>query len=212
MRVRFVSAGGGGHRTNERDRTNLAEVIDLRSRLVSQTAVTPESRRSTEQASGDVFETRDLSEDAVRILARRALSAAELRDRLTQLGHAINDIEQLIESFVERHYLDDDSLARTLCEKLRTSKRASRAEIRRQLASRGLTAASIETALADLDVADDEELLYEIARDRATRLTSLDREVATRRLYGFLARRGWSGASLTRIISEVLDEAFGEAR
>ncbi|MBL3698470.1 regulatory protein RecX [Leucobacter luti] len=144
-------------------------------------------------------------DDGVRLLARRARSSGELREELLRLDHAAAHVDVLIDEFCESHYLDDLGLARTVTEKLRTAKRASRSQIRMKLRERRLADAIIDEALGELD--DDEEftLLRDAAVARASKLGGLDRQVAERRLLGFLARRGWSGEPAMRAVKAALD-------
>ncbi len=149
--------------------------------------------------------TRTANEDAVRLLARRARSSGELRSELIALGHDPNEADDVIDEFVRSLYLDDLGLARVVTEKLRESKRASRAQIRQKLRERKFEDEAIETALGELD--DDEEfaLLRRTALERARRLGGVDRQTAERRLLGFLARRGWSGEPAVRAVRDALD-------
>lgn len=149
--------------------------------------------------------TRTANEDAVRLLARRARSSGELRSELIALGHDPNEVDDVIDEFVRGLYLDDLGLARVVTEKLRESKRASRAQIRQKLRERKFEDEAIETALGELD--DDEEfaLLRRTALERARRLGGVDRQTAERRLLGFLARRGWSGEPAVRAVRDALD-------
>ena len=173
-------------------------------------ATEPGSRRASGD-SGDAERAR-CSEDGVRLLARRARSSDELRAELTALEHDPHEIEDVIAEFEASLYLDDDGLARNLAAKLRETKRASRAQIRRKLRERKLPDTAIEEALGELD--DDEEfaLLRETAAQRAEKLTGLDRQTAERRLLGFLARRGWSGEPASRAARDALDLAGTQAR
>ena len=202
MAVRFTPAPEPKPRPN---RDNLAEVIDLRARLVER-SIAPEPPEP------EVEKLPDPRQEAMRMLARRALSSRELSDKLQERGHAERDIAEIIDNFIESHYLDDTALARTICEKLRSTKRASIGHLRRELLKRGIPATSIEQVLSEIDDEEEDQLLWEVARDRARRLTSLDRVTAERRLFGFLARRGWSGSNVRRVTSAVLDEALGDAR
>src|SRR5690606_33269777 len=105
----------------------------------------------------------------------------------------------------------DIGLARVMTEKLRDSKRASRAQIRRKLRERRLSDDVIETVVGELDEEEEQALLLQTAQDRARRLTGLDRVTAERRLLGFLARRGWGGEPALRATRAALDECTGEA-
>lgn len=212
MVVRFVP-NPEPRETPATSREDLAEVIDLRARMIPRDDLEAAKTRHPSGKTGPqpvisartVEPVRDLQEDGVRALARRALSSGELRRKLMSLGHPELEVDDLIASFEASHYLDDLGLARTLTMKLREGKRASRLQIRRKLTERLLPSQTIEEVLGDLDEQDENELLEAAAHERAQRLASLDRVVAERRLLGYLARRGWSGSRATAIAREALD-------
>lgn len=157
------------------------------------------------EAGTDESDRSSAYDDGVRVLARRARSSGELRDELQRLEHPAHEVEAVIDEFEQSHYLDDAGLARAVTEKLRETKRASRAQIRVKLRERRLPDAIIEAALGELDVDEEFALLRETAQDRARKLGGLDRQTAERRLLGFLARRGWSGEPAMRAAREALD-------
>ena len=148
---------------------------------------------------------RSAAEDGVRMLARRACSAGELRRELTRLGHDVREVEETLLEFESSLYLDDLGLARSIAESLRERKRASRMQIRMKLRERLLPDGVIEEVLGELDDDEEYELLRVAAQERARRLGDLDRQTAERRLLGFLARRGWSGERASRAAKEALD-------
>ena len=142
----------------QRDRADLAEVIELRSRLnqdrpdqdrLDQDRLDPD-RLSVARAelsdieeaiSDDKATSADISHervssaesDAVRLLARRARSSGELRRELQALGHSSVEVDGVIFRCEANLYLDDLGLARVLTENLRDRKRASRSQIRMKL-------------------------------------------------------------------------------
>ncbi|MGK0742242.1 regulatory protein RecX [Leucobacter sp. Z1108] len=212
------------------DRPDLAEVIELRSRLpeairagvetqyaprlnppfVSESEIGSEPGIESEYAGEPGFESesapeRSTQEDGVRLLARRALSSGELRRDLLNIGHPAWDIDAAIDEFVASLYLDDLGLARRVTESLRERKGSSRSQIRMKLRDRLIPQGVIEEVLGELD--DDEEfaLLRTAAAERARKMSGLDRQTAERRLLGFLARRGWSGEPASRAAREALD-------
>lgn len=225
MAVRFLPEREAPENVPERDRGDLAEVIDLRSRLtrVPETDEDPVAslraaleraaierstagRRAAEQgaAEADGGPARTAAEDGVRLLARKSRSSGELRRELSALGHDTPDVEAVLLEFEGNLYLDDLGLARVLAEGLRERKRASRAQIRAKLRERLLPDGVIETVLVELDDEQEDELLRAAAEERARRLRGLDRQTAERRLLGFLARRGWSGEPAIRACREAL--------
>lgn len=211
MVVRFLPSAEGQPVEPIHDRQNLAEIIDLRSRL-------PRAQREPDRASTDsvlntvsntvhaqVPVSSTAFEDAVRLLARRARSSGELRRELSELGHDVHDVDAVVLECESSLYLDDLGLARVLSEGLRARRRASRSQIRMKLRERLLPDGVIEEALGELDDDEENELLRQAANDRARKMQGVDRQTAERRLLGFLARRGWSGERAVRVAREALD-------
>lgn len=207
MAVRFLPERGESAASASGDRVNLAEVIDLRSRLPRVVAPAASEEQSALEEAPDDPLPRSANEDAVRLLARKALSSGELRRELEALGHERAESEMVIAEFTESLYLDDAGLARLLAEGLRERARASRAQLRAKLRTRLLPDAVIEEILGEIDEESEDELLRATAQDRAAKLRDLDRQTAERRLLGYLARRGWSGESAIRACREALDAA-----
>ena len=207
MAVRFLPQPVEGRSAPQPgDRVNLAEVIDLRSRL-QPVATEAEARLET---GSEPEHVRTAMEDAVRLLARKARSSGELRRELHALGHDHAEVDGVVLECETRLYLDDLGLSRVLAETLRARKRASRSQIRLKLRERLLPDGVIETTLGELDYDEEHELLRAAASERARKMGGLDRQTAERRLLGFLARRGWSGERAVRVAREALDR--GELR
>lgn len=254
MAVRFLPGPEASSTPAREDRADIAEVIELRSRLPRLTRQSPpaavdqampggvvERDRSRDTADpgtlGAVLELKmapDADADAeglgegdgegegplsfdeafeackadgVRLLARQARSSGELRDGLLRLEHDRSVVDEVIDEFERSLYLDDVGLARAATEKLRESKRASRGQIRTKLRERQIRDDVIEAVLGELDDEQELELLRDAAAARAQKLQDLDRQTAERRLSGFLARRGWSGEQVSRVVREALDDA-----
>lgn len=210
MALRFLPLPDADAPPPARERDNLAEVIELRSRLslptgdaLAEVAAAVPAERPL-QAPPRASRT-DAGEDGVRLLARKARSSGELRRELLQLGHDSRDVDAVVLEFEGSLYLDDLGLARIVAEGLRERKRASRAQIRVKLRERLLPDGVIEEVLGGLGDDEEDELLRAAAADRAGRLAGLDRRTAERRLLGYLARRGWSGERAARIAREALE-------
>lgn len=207
MAVRFLPAPHERTHAQREEREDLAEVIEFRARVKRPEPEAPLDASVTEQETGPTaYQT------AVKLLARRALSSGELHRALCEAGYEAIQAEEAVAECEASLYLDDVGLASSVTQKLRESKGASQAVIRRKLRERLFADAAIEAALAELDADDELALLTQTARDRARRLEGLDRQTAERRLLGFLARRGWSGEKATRAAREALDSLGGEKR
>lgn len=194
------------------ERGDLAEVISLRSRLITRDGDTTRAtgEGSVAEPEPDDAPKQSAYEDGLRTLGRRARTRGELQEDLLNKSHDPAEIEAVLDEFERSYYLDDIGLARVMTEKLRGSKRASRAQIRRKLRERRLPDDVIETVVGELDEEEEQALLLQTAQDRARRLTGLDRATAERRLLGFLARRGWGGEPALRATRAALDGSGGE--
>ena len=231
MAVRFTPSDPV--KTSVPDRSNLAEVIDLRSRLLDQgetqqPAVTRQAKilnlktaLETPKLGADKTATNSAGEDpadseaaqqevlsaAKKALAKKQLSSAELEKTLTAKEFDPGLIATVIAEFETRNYLNDADLAKRLCEKLRSQKGYSRAQISQKLRARLLPPAVIAEVTEQLDQQDETELLLKAASDRAAKLKQLDYQTAERRLLSYLARRGWSGQQVYETVKLALAEA-----
>lgn len=145
---------------------------------------------------------------ALRLLSARARSVRELRDRLHKKSLNPQDISQCLRWLEERGLLNDEEFAGALVrDRLRFSPR-SPFLLKRELKEKGVAPGLAETVVER--VCSEEGLsasdLAQIAAEgwvrkqgpgiRANLIESHfspEREKARRRLYGFLARRGFAG-------------------
>ena len=158
----------------------------------------------------DPEQVRVAAEEAlVRKLRSRSLSVSEARQVLR--GHGIDaaQIDEVIDDFLRRSYLDDAALAQTLVTSGAERKGQGRVALSRSLAQRGIPRDVIATALDELPD-DDAERALDFARTKARSLSRLDHDTALRRLVGQLSRRGYNGAVAMRAAKTALGEtSFG---
>ena len=129
---------------------------------------------------------------ALRRLARRDHSEAELRRALAERGHASEEIEDALMRLHEQHYLDDDLFAERFARSRLTHRGHGRAKIRQGLRQRGLSKEQIEgglkAALADVS---EEEVLDKLARRYWKQHGQVEAGRRLPRLWTFLLRRGF---------------------
>jgi regulatory protein len=145
-------------------------------------------------------------ESLVRKLRSRSLSISEAR--LVLRGHNLDrsQIDDVIEDFCRRGYLDDAILAEQLVISGIERKGQGRIALSRALAQRGIPRDVIDIALGDLPD-DDAERALEFARTKARSMARLDFDTALRRLMGQLARRGYGGSVAMNAARTALNEA-----
>jgi regulatory protein len=160
--------------------------------------------------AGDFVEAYDR---ALNLLAFRARSSRELHRRLVQKGTPPERAEQVIAKLRDAGLIDDADFARQLT-RSKLAGGSSRRRVHQELFKRGV---SREVAHAAVDeVVEDEGLSDETSIERVARkkwrtLAELDPPTRRRRLYGFLARRGFDSDDVSRMVrlleGEVADAA-----
>lgn len=135
-----------------------------------------------------------------RVLARSPKSAQECDAHLranTELDEAQRG--EVLDRLRCYGYLDDERLAERLVTGKLARKGLGGAGMARELRQRGLESDVIDDALESADTSDF-DLALELATKRARSLRDLDPEVARRRLYGYLGRRGFSGSVVSQVV------------
>ena len=135
---------------------------------------------------------------ALRRLARRDHTEAELRRGLTRDGFPADVVDATLARLRTEKYLDDQGFASRFTRSRVTHHGLGRNRIRQALRARGLSRAIIETGVAEaLRDVSEVEALEHVAR-RYWRQHGRDEPVRRiRKLWGFLLRRGFP-ARLTR--------------
>ncbi len=141
---------------------------------------------------------------ALNLLGYRARSEGELRERLSRHGYAPETVEAVIGRLGELAYLDDEEFARQ-----RAQEKARKYGPRR--VSADLMKSGVGRDLASRAVAEEFEGRSELADARsaaARRYNGGGSEAEARRVYGFLARRGYSAG----VCAEVAKQHRGPAQ
>jgi regulatory protein len=193
MTVRFLPTQAEGPHDTQPEREEIAEVVELRTKLV----IEPEKQ--------EPHPSLPPMEKAVRLLARKPLSMGELDRALRRENYADDQVEEVVRECISRSYLDDVALAERIVEKSELRKKLSRSALKRELSLRLIPAEIIDAVLASNSDESELETMREVAEKRARQLSSLDRATAERRLVSYLARRGFGGSNLYRVVSDALN-------
>jgi len=140
-------------------------------------------------------------------ITRRGQSRAEIGDLLLRREVNVCVVESELDRLEGVGLIDDRALAADLVERLRTRKKLGPSALRNELMRRKIDRDAIEEALSEAaEDEDGDDLVTELARDRARRLGGLDRSTAERRLVDFLARKGHGGSTAREAARRALDE------
>lgn len=151
---------------------------------------------------------------ALNLLAVRARSASELARVLVRKGEEKPHVEWAVTRLVEQGLLDDAAFARAFTRAKVVGGKQSRRRVQQELArkgvSRALTDDAIDTVLEE-EAVDQRAIVEEAARKKLRSLAGLDPVVQRRRLYGFLARRGYEVDDIRSVLDGIGSSLAGEA-
>jgi regulatory protein len=127
-------------------------------------------------------------------------STEEVRRHLLAGGFPDSVIEEALARLSQQGLLDDDAFARAWTESRRLHRPRSRGLIRKELREKGITLEVADRATADIE---DDATALELARRHAAHLTGLDRTTFLRRLSRYLYARGFSHATVARVLARL---------
>jgi regulatory protein len=143
---------------------------------------------------------------ALNMLAFRARSSRELAQALQRKGEQRTHVDWALERLTEQGLLDDAAFARSFARTKVVDGKQSRRRVQQDLArkgvSRSLSDEAIDTVFEE-EAVDQHAIVQDAARKKLRSLGGLEPAVQRRRLYGFLARRGYELDDIRRVLSEI---------
>jgi regulatory protein len=143
---------------------------------------------------------------ALNMLAFRARSSSELARSLQRKGEEKPHVDWAIARLKEQGLLDDAAFARSFARTKVVDGKQSRRRVQQDLArkgvSRSLSDEAIDTVFEE-EAVDQRAIVEEAARKKLRSLAGLEPAVQRRRLYGFLARRGYELDDIRSVLSVI---------
>lgn len=149
---------------------------------------------------------------ALRLLEYRARSASELRRQLLRKGAPSDDVDAAIDKLRDQKLIDDDGFARQFARSKVLGAGASRRRVVQELGRKGIGRDVAERALEELHDADGVDVsgaIHRVAKKKWTSLAKLDDVTRRRRLYAFLARRGFDPDEIRGALQRLGEEIDG---
>jgi regulatory protein len=170
-----------------------------------------EARMAALEAEGAALRTYDR---ALNMLAFQARSSRDLQRKLVQKGEEPALVDAAIARLLERGLLDDADFARQLTRSKVLGAGASKRRVQQELFKKGVARATADAAIAEVfedEQVDEQAVVDEAARKKVRSLAKLDPETRRRRLYGFLARKGYDSTRIRLAMQAALDASDAEA-
>jgi regulatory protein len=137
---------------------------------------------------------------ALRYLAARPRSSAEVQRNLQGKGYDDHEIDHVIGRLQELNLLDDAAFARYWVEQREQFKPRSHLMLRQELRQKGIADSTVESILETID---EEQSARTAAQSQARRWAHLDFDAFRQKLGGHLQRRGFSYGIIRDVVDEV---------
>ncbi|MEO8879475.1 MAG: regulatory protein RecX [Gemmatimonadaceae bacterium] len=165
------------------------------------------NRVSVESAALHTFDR------ALAMLAARPRAARDLERMLVRKGEPAEHVATAIERLIALGALDDAQFARSFIRAKIAGAGLSRRRLQSELWRRGVARDVIDAALTEVleeDEVDEDAQIAQVAAKKMRTLRTADSATTRRRLYAFLARRGYDGSAIRRVMDALPGESGGD--
>ena len=140
---------------------------------------------------------------ALNLLSARPYAVKALHRKLIQKEYSAADAEEAIRRLVDAGLLNDEKYAEQYARSKMLSTGASKRRLTQDLYRKGIKGDVATTAIANV-IADEEidtvAVVEQVARRKLAQLGDLEPLVVRRRLFAFLARRGYDIDEIKRVV------------
>jgi regulatory protein len=181
---------------------HITEETFLRFPLSVGKRLTPEQWRELQNAD-QVIRAR---EQALRLLDRRLRTRKELENRLSRNGWSADVVDAVLERLEQIGLIDDTRFARLWADERLCLRPVGLSLLRRELIRKGIDAPIVDAVLRTCGNDEDESARAIALLERRRRhYQGLERSAAFRRMSGLLARRGFDGETIYRVVHQILE-------
>ncbi len=187
---------------------NYAEEADFVGRARPRKHRSPKEiaeRRAARAAERSEDDWRSYARDlCFRQLGMMERSVDQLRKSMEKNLVPAEIIEETLDSFQNSNLVNDERYAGMYVRSKFNEKATSRRALRQELRRKGIDQEVADEALLEIDDEAETRAAMDFAMRKARSMRSLEYEVARRRLYGALARRGFSPDQIRQAVGKAL--------
>jgi regulatory protein len=144
---------------------------------------------------------------ALKLLTARAYTIRDLRRKLVQKGFAAEESSETVERLISSGLLNDERYAEEFARQRLMVSGASVRRVEQLLAGKGISREVAKAAVARVAAYEEVDVLgsmERIARKKLMSMGDLEPLVLRRRVFGFLARKGYDLEDIRQIVSRIL--------
>jgi regulatory protein len=139
--------------------------------------------------------------DALRMLARRELSEAQIRQRLARKEHDEADIDEAVARLREERAIDDVRVAEAIARTETSYRKRGKLRVKRKIESAGIASSTAKDAVDEVFGAiDSEELLASALAKRLRHDNTIKDEREFNRLYRYLVGQGFESDRVLKLL------------
>jgi regulatory protein len=140
--------------------------------------------------------------DALKMLARRELSEAQVRQRLARRGHDPESIDAAVARLKGERAIDDARVAEAIARTETVGKRRGKLRVARQIENAGITGSIARSAVDEIFGEIDSDALIEAALTRRLRAgMAIQDDAEFHRLYRYLIGQGFEVDHVIRTLT-----------
>src|SRR5881396_1758661 len=140
--------------------------------------------------------------DGLKMLARRELSEAQVRQRLARKDHDAEAIDAAVARLRDERALDDGRVAEAIARTETSIRRRGKLRVRMQIERAGIAKAVAKQAVdAVFDTIDDEALIEASLKKRLRGRDTIADDREYQRLYRYLAGQGFESERIVKLLT-----------
>lgn len=137
--------------------------------------------------------------------APRPRSKLDVAQQLEREGFDAHAVETAIAELIRSGHIRDRKFAENWVRRRQKSNPRGKTMLKRELVNKGIDTETAENVLAEVETEAEAELALQLARKRVKHYQRLPVPTAKRRLYGFLARRGFGSETIRQVLEQVFE-------
>ena len=139
--------------------------------------------------------------DGLRMLARRELSEAQVRQRLVRKEHDEADIDEAVARLKEERAIDDVRVAEAIARSETSIRKRGRVRVKQKIQSAGIASSTAKAAMDEVFGAIDSDALLESALAKRLRHgKTIDDDREFNRLYRYLVGQGFESDRVIKLL------------
>lgn len=141
---------------------------------------------------------------ALELLSSQSYSKNQMIGQLEQKGFSSNAIEMTMEDLEQLGHIKDEKFAKKWLDHRKRSKPKGKRMLAHELTNQNIDKSTVDRVISGIDDTEEAHIALQLATKQAKRYQLLPLQVATRRLHGFLLRRGFDYETIQSVIERVL--------